>query len=243
MPPTSASDILDVWERGLNQPPLGRALEMLSAACPEMSRDALLGLSIGSRDGELFAFRERLFGRQMACIAVCPGCDGRLELTLDAAEVRSVSGQGTGTEVALSSAGYELRFRPPNSSDVMVASQALPDQRRQLILSRCLLSASANGAPASAEQLPAAIMDAVAEEMAKADPLADMQLAVSCACCGHNWQAAFDIVSFLWSEIEAAAVRLMHEIHRLASAYGWCEREILALSATRRHLYLAMVGE
>jgi hypothetical protein len=32
------------------------------------------------------------------------------------------------------------------------------------------------------------------------------------------------------------------DVHALASAYGWSEREILALSDTRRRLYLEMVS-
>jgi hypothetical protein len=90
--------------------------------------------------------------------------------------------------------------------------------------------------------LPAAVVDAVAKEMAEADPQADVQVAVACPMCGHRGRATFDIVSFLWSEVDAWACRILREVHTLASAYGWCERDILALSPVRRQFYLAMVG-
>ena len=67
-------------------------------------------------------------------------------------------------------------------------------------------------------------------------------LAVSCASCAHAWRASFDIVAFFWSEIDAWAERVLRDVHRLAAAYGWSEREILGLSAWRRHRYLEMVG-
>jgi hypothetical protein len=41
--------------------------------------------------------------------------------------------------------------------------------------------------------------------------------------------------------VEAAAKRLLGEIHNLASAYGWSEDAILSLSNSRRALYLQMV--
>ena len=70
--------------------------------------------------------------------------------------------------------------------------------------------------------------------MSGADPMADIHLALNCPSCEHKWEAPFDIVAFLWREISAAARRLLREVHTLASAYGWTETEILALSPARR---------
>ena len=39
----------------------------------------------------------------------------------------------------------------------------------------------------------------------------------------------------------AWAVRLLGEVHELASAYGWREHDVLALSPWRRQAYLQMV--
>jgi hypothetical protein len=65
---------------------------------------------------------------------------------------------------------------------------------------------------------------------------------LTCPQCAHQWQAPLDIVSFLWSEVHAWAIRLLREIHELASAYGWSEAEILALSPWRRRAYLELVN-
>ena len=78
--------------------------------------------------------------------------------------------------------------------------------------------------------------------MADADPQADVRLALDCPACGHKFLAAFDVVAYFWSEINAWAYRLLGEVHTLASAYGWREDDILALSPWRRHVYLEMVG-
>jgi len=77
--------------------------------------------------------------------------------------------------------------------------------------------------------------------MASADPLAEIRLKFDCAECAHQWNESLDIVAFMWLEIEARARRLLTEVHALAAAYGWTEREILSLSEPRRSLYLEMV--
>jgi hypothetical protein len=78
--------------------------------------------------------------------------------------------------------------------------------------------------------------------MGQADPLADLTLLATCPACGHNWRILFDIVSYFWDEIQAWGGRLMREVHTLASAYGWRETDILAMSAWRRQRYLEMIG-
>ena len=60
--------------------------------------------------------------------------------------------------------------------------------------------------------------------------------------CGHEWDELFDVVSFVWAELEVQACRLLQEVHVLARAYGWREGDVLALSPRRRRLYLEMVG-
>lgn len=239
----SASEILGVWERGLGQPPVRRAIDLLAAAYPETPVSALLDLTIGRRDEQLLALRERLFGPGMAAIAACPSCDGRLEMTVDSADLRTASVRNGAAELALASGEYQVRFRPPNSQDLLAAASVQADERREAVLRRCVLAVERAGVPSEPEDLPAEVAERVAIEMAEADPLADVQLALSCPFCGHQWRAAFDIASFLWKEIEAAAGRLLREVHRLAAVYGWSEREILSLSPMRRQYYLAMVGE
>jgi hypothetical protein len=64
----------------------------------------------------------------------------------------------------------------------------------------------------------------------------------ACPSCGHEWQSLFDIAAFFWAEIAAQARRLLREVHQLASAYGWREADILAMSARRRRAYLEMTS-
>jgi hypothetical protein len=77
--------------------------------------------------------------------------------------------------------------------------------------------------------------------MAEADPQAEVRIALSCPGCSNQWSSVFDIVAFLWGEIEDWAQRLLLEVHALASAYGWSERDIVAMGPRRRRFYLEMV--
>jgi hypothetical protein len=238
----SVPELLGVWESGLAQGPVDRALMLLAAACPDTPWDALATLSIGRRDASLLTLREWTFGPSMSSVVVCPQCGQKVELSFDVSDVRVENAVGT-PEIAVAVAGYELQIRLPNSTDLSaIAREPGADRQRRLLFERCLIVARRNGQPTSPRELPAETIDAVAERLAEADPQADVRIAVSCPFCGKGWQAAFDIVSFLWSEIEAWAGGVLRDVHILASAYGWCERDILALSAARRQFYLEMVG-
>lgn len=239
----SALELLEIWERGRTLAPVRRALELLAAACPETPPDALAAVSIGQRDTRLLELRERLFGPRVTGLVACSRCGGNVELTFDIHDVLAGSAEEPEAEACLSVEGYELRFRLPNSEDLAAAveKQDLVGAR-ELMLQRCFLSIRCDGRSAAYDELPPAVLEAVSERLAEADPLADIELVVSCPCCEHNWRSGFDIVSFLWTEIDAWAKRVLHEVHTLARAYGWRERDILALSALRRQLYLQMVG-
>jgi hypothetical protein len=87
-----------------------------------------------------------------------------------------------------------------------------------------------------------AVVSLIAEGMAQADPQAMVQLSLTCPACGQRWLAAFDIAAYLWAEVDDWAKRTLRDVHVLASAYSWREADILALSPTRRRLYLDLIG-
>jgi hypothetical protein len=239
----SAGELLDIWEAGFAQAPTERALALLAVACPETSRDALAALSIGQRDTKLLALREGLWGPHMEAVVVCPGCRDRLVLPLNTRQMLSSSQRTQSGGISLSIAEYEMTLRLPTSLDVIAAAdQSDAEGCRTLILERCLTSVLKGGAAVDSDKLPPEVIGAVMTCMAEADPLADIQLDLTCPSCEHKWSAVFDIVSFLWTEIEVWAWRILSDVHTLARAYGWRERDILRLSPTRRQFYLDMVG-
>jgi hypothetical protein len=224
----SATELLSVWESGSSQIPLRRALTILAAACPDASVDSLASLTIGQRDARLLSLRERMFGAELTGITDCPECGEKVELSFNCSDIHPQREIESPAELAVQSNGRHVRFRLPTSADLIAVNSS------EQLLERCLLDCG--------NHLTKDLFLAVVEKMSSADPMADIHLALNCPNCAHKWEAAFDIVAFLWREISAAARRLLREVHTLASAYGWTEPEILSLSPTRRRAYLEMTN-
>lgn len=240
----SATQLLEIWERGFGRPPAEQALALLAAACPDLAYDTLAGFSIGQRDACLLTLRERLFGPRMEGLVACPACGERLGLDLQIPDIRAARERDEVPQLmSIEHLGWAVRFRLPSAADLL-ACAALPnaDALPMRILERCLLSVRRHGEEALPAQLPDEVVTEIAERMVRADPQAELILSVACPTCGHAWQAILDILSFLWREISAWGYRILYEVHQLASAYGWSEADILALSPWRRKYYLEMAG-
>jgi hypothetical protein len=128
-----------------------------------------------------------------------------------------------------------------DSADLMSIARcgSIAEARGELV-ERCVIEAKLNAEPIEIDELPEEIIQALAEKVAELDPQAEVLLNLDCPACRHHWQVLFDITSFFWDELHASAVRLFREVDVLASVYGWCEDEILAMSATKRKIYLGM---
>lgn len=239
----SAAELLNVWEWGLSQSSIQRALILLKAAYPECSSEELASLRIGQRDGLLLTLRERIFGSQLVCLAVCSGCGDRLELTFSVSDIRTAPETEPASNLVAKVEDYEVQYRVPTSLDLgAVAGQSDLTAMRQQLLNRCLIAVHYKDKDLAVNDLPEGVVRTVLAEMAQADPQADVQLALSCPACNHQWQETFDVVSFFWTEIHAWARRLLQEVHTLASTYSWQEADILAMSPQRRQFYLEMIG-
>ena len=238
----TTSTLLGAWERALSQSPAQRALTLLMLAETGQSREHLASLTIGQRDTHLLNLRESAFGPEMTGVVACPACMRQLELNFTVSSVRVAPPADPLGLCALTHDDYRVEFRIPNGEDLTTLAPNLDhsaNQRR--LLERCLLSLHCNGDAVPFNQLPAELEMAVSDRMAEADPQADVQLSLACPDCGHRWQAPLDILSYLWEEIHAWATRLLRDIHTLASAYGWREADILAMSPWRRQAYLEMI--
>lgn len=242
----SPQDMLNVWEQGLNQSLLQRVLIMLVAAYPEVAPGDLAQLSIGQRDERLLLLRERLFGPHFVNTVLCPACSERIEWENTVTDVL-IPSSGTAlpesNEFDLEIDQYSLRCRLPNSIDI-AAVVGIHDvaKAQQQLLSRCIVNAKYAGDSCAIDKLPEQVKQSLTQGIEALDPQAEIRINLHCPECSHRWEVLFDIASFLWSELHEWAVRTLQTVHKLASSYGWTEREILNLSPVRRQLYLGMVS-
>lgn len=237
----TATHLLEVWERGLSQPPVRRSLTLLQAACPDAGVEALASLPVGERDGRLLDLRETLFGPTLALVAACPQCEETMESAFDVADIRVRPAEHGDARPMVEAGDYTVAFRPPTSRDLAAIATLLDATvARQALVARCCVEVTRGGVLAAPDDLPDSMVTMVAEGMALADPQADVRLDVTCPACGHAWQALFDITTVLWREVHAWAVRTLRDVDTLARAYGWHESDVLALSPTRREIYLEL---
>jgi hypothetical protein len=236
-----ATELLKVWERGFSETPARRAIILLEAVCDEAQ--AVPQFTVGRRDELLLTLREKTFGSRLNTLATCPQCREPLETDVDISALRTAPPAETASEFFLRADGHEICFRPLTCGDLADLSPAEDGAGNQLrLLNQCVLSAKCDGREISPAQLPPELVARLAEKLAQSDPAAEMQFAFACPACGLAWRGIFDIVSFFWTEINACALRLLREVHVLAAAYGWREKEILRLSPQRRGAYLQLLN-
>ena len=241
----SSEELLAVWEAGWPQHPLDRALTILAAVTPGMTRDGLADLTIGERDAGLLQLRTALFGSRAEGFAQCPGCAEHVEFPFDTANFAQPKGlTASGQEVEIH--GIRVGFRLPTSRDLAEVVKA-PDSATalRLLIERCICSRiplSGNENEQLDHHLPDETVEAISRAILDADPRAEIRLELDCPSCAHRWKLLFDIGEFFWLEISAQAHRLLREIDALARTYGWTEREILSLPARRRQTYLELIA-
>jgi hypothetical protein len=237
----SNSELIAVWEQGMNESPVDRALTLLSAYSPD-AREELAQLSIGARDVRLLEMYQHLFGPELPAFAHCPACSELLEYMLSTHELLKFSAPAPdAAALAIQSENLSMRLRLPDSLDLR-AAMTCPDQESalRLLSERCVIEAAVDGAPVRPTDLSPQVIETVSSALLIGDPRAEMLINLNCVACSHTWQVTLDIECFLWTRVCATAKRLLRDVHTLASAYGWGESDILCLSSTRRQTYVEM---
>src|ERR1051325_11039833 len=208
--------MLSVWEAGGAAAAHARAVALQSAAWPEAPEGGWAERPIGERDGLLLQLREAWFGPHVEATAVCPACGERVEAGFETSGLGPRSRHEGALEVSIG--GRAVPFRIATTSDVLAATGGGAAGARERLLERCVPGWRGLDQPS---------LDAVVAAMSGADPLADIRIELTCPACGQCWALAFDIGAHLWGDLDDWARQLLRDVHTLAWAYGWGEREIL----------------
>jgi hypothetical protein len=230
----AAADVLALWEIGAHRHALDRSALLCAWARPDLQVQTIVDLPLGAVTASLLRLREASFGAPIQAHVNCARCGERLELALVSSELLQAV-----TERACEIEVHGMRVRAPSLRDLAAVADELDTQRAaRLLLARCILQDSGD-----ATGLPDEAFREVEDALEALDANADLALEVRCEICGHGTIAQLDAGALLWDEIAARARTLLYELHVLASAYGWTEGDILALSPARRAAYLGMVAE
>ncbi len=246
MRPVTTSELLTIWEREMNQPLIQKTLILLCQACPEMESDDVVKLSIGERDARLIQLREWIFGSGLKNMVDCPACSERIEWETNIKDIGlpSAYNHEPTKEFNLEVDEFNIRFRLPNSIDISntIANSGEHPPDPDELLKRCILKVQCRQKNSEINDLPDKVMNALSRKIEEMDPHADIRMKLSCPNCNHQWESRFDIVSYLWMEINSWAKQILRDVSVLAKTFGWSEHDILNMNPKRRHLYLEMAN-
>lgn len=221
--------LLELWERGAGVHPTARGCA-LAAWGAGATVEEVAGRPLGALHALLLDVWRALTSAPIEAVADCPGCRQTCELRVDA-DMLAVRAPQTAREV-VDDGGDAVVPRLPTTADVdAVAGLALRDARRELVR-------RAIGVSDASPRVQAAVATALEE----ADPGASCWLDLTCPSCGHAWQEPLELATFLWQEVEGRARSLLADVADLAAAFGWTERDVLALPPARRDAYLELAG-
>jgi hypothetical protein len=237
----SAADLLATWERGHRATPGQRGLLLLSLAEPGESRERLSAWTVGERDAALLRLRERLFGPRATGLAICEQCGEPLEFAFDVSSVRRPVAQDAPGDLTVKAGAHVVGLRAPSAGDLAALADAGTPAPDRWLLERCIVDAREGDAPCEARDLPTDVVQEAAAAIAAVVPEADVDVSLTCPACGGSCVCAFDVVSFLWLELDAWALQMLDEVYALASAFGWSEADILSLGPARRRAYMELI--
>jgi hypothetical protein len=167
MRPLSATELLDLWETGLQQSLIERSLRLLATACGVTDPGKMAALSIGERDARLLQLREWMFGPQLMNMAHCPQCGEQVEweTSVHALKLQPCSDDDTPRTGSLELNGFNIRYRLPNTIDMQ---HACAGGGASQLLRNCILEMQ----PADIASLPEPVELAIMQRMSEEDPQA-----------------------------------------------------------------------
>lgn len=237
----SAAELLSIWERCGELDGRGRSSALLQSVCPPGEQLNLRDWTVGQWNAALLDLREAIFGSELALSLLCPHCRERLELQLSVSDLRC--GPTRPGELDAQHGDWRARFRLPTLGDL--EALGLPQVAADLdaaLLRRCLLGVQQGDSSAEDAELPTELVARIDAAMEEADPQGPGLIEVGCMACQRSAQVSLDLGALLWQELDSWAHHLLSDVHGLASAYGWREADVLALSARRRSIYLQLTG-
>lgn len=239
----SATGVLELWEGLSGRLPAEQAVRLAARATGTTDLDAVARLPLGTRDRAIVALRTTLSAGPFQAVASCPACGATLDIELDPSRLWAGTAGPSGGRVEVD--GIVATFRSPDSVDVLaLLARGIDDavEAAAVLLERCLVSAQRGTEAVPAASLPERVRDAIDDALGELDPDAVVTVESICPECGTASERGCEPGEFVALEVTAAARRTVGEVDVIASAYGWSEDCILAMTPARRRAYLELAA-
>jgi hypothetical protein len=236
----SPAALVAVWERAAGLPIAERDRELLMLdAGADRDVDAW---TLGRRDAAFARIFRTLYGELLEATIRCSACDALLEFetTIGALFDASADDVREPGPFCIRHDGYELTLAPLCAGNLARLPRS-PAQAVESVLRRCIIAARRGDRAVDVGGLPAAVRAAVSAALRAADPRGETLIALACECGAEN-SVVFEMGTFLFDALDRSAAQSLADVHVLASAYGWTERDIFALPERRRRRYLELLG-
>lgn len=215
---------------------------VLPPGAGEAPEERSLALTLAGRIGALADVVRATTGEEalevdLTCAA--PGCGAALEAPVPLARLREMGARAEAEPVVAVGLddGRRVRLRRPTGADLESwRAGPLAPGEAALGVARSLLVDPVDDATLDEVH---ALLDAA---MAELDPLPAFRVVASCPACGAEATAEVELEATLLFRLARDQRRLLRQVHRLASAYGWSEREVLEVAPWRREAYLALLA-
>jgi hypothetical protein len=187
-------------------------------------------LSVGDREVVLRALHVISFGALVAAQAQCGACRTIIEYDLDLAQPPDLPPEpGPWHQIPAPAPGdAPVACRLLTGADLEIAAACDPRSAGPALVRAAIGNAA----------LPP---DMVAAALDRLDPNAETGIDLACPVCGAESRIWVDSFALIRRAL-AAAGGIFAQIHRLASAYGWAEADILALPRRRRLHYCDLLA-
>ena len=122
------------------------------------------------------------------------------------------------------------RFRLPTAGEQVEVRGIGTDEAVAALLARCVVEGD-----------PLRDADTIEDAMAQAGALLDVDLDAVCPHCDAAQTVRFDMQSYLFRTLAHEKRFLLHEVHRIATAYGWAYDETMRLPREDRRRFVQLI--
>ena len=230
-----------------NNPPALVAAHVLSCCLlktnntPYQIQD-ILNWSIKKRLQALIAVYVTGFGDELE-IGVCcddPGCAEELELRLPLQSCTDLDGD---EHFVHQIDGHVLQVHLPTGVDQMSWLELRGHSSLFSSMAITLVDKVDGEIPDANFRLSDEQLATLGSELESRDPLTALEIETRCVTCDKTVSAAVDLELNILKLLEKLQNQLIEQVHILASAYHWSERDIMQLGSVRRQKYLSKLEQ
>lgn len=211
---------------------LAAALDALGDA--PASRQRVDSLSVPDRRYLMIRLAEMLGMSSSWSSHGCAQCGAPFDFVLDLAQLPVVPAGRAYSRISVQTGAGPLRLRVPTGADQLRIAAIRDDDEALCTVAAFCIAPQGDGpapklSPADIEAIDAAVEDAA--------PKIPWAIDAACPECGTGNVIPIDVSAWLGRLAGGPTV----DVHEIATAYGWSERDILSLTRAKRQRYLALI--